>query len=163
MNETMEQLYLEDLKIGQKFNSSSYRIGAAQIQDFAAEFDPQPFHLDDAAAQATVFKGLAASGWHTAAIAMRLLVTGGLPLAGGLIGLGGEIAWPKPTRPGDTLHVESELVEITPSRSKPNQAVVSFQSTMLNQNGEAVYVVKSKLLVFKRAGALSEGIRRATA
>src|ERR1700680_451207 len=92
---------------------------AARIKEFAAEFDPQPFHLDDAAAKPSIFKGLAASGWHTAAVAMRLLVAGGLPFANGLLGLGGEIAWPRPTRPGDILHVESEIVEITPSRSKP--------------------------------------------
>jgi acyl dehydratase len=103
-----------------------------RIKAFAAEFDPQPFHLDEAAAQATVFHGLCASGWHTAAVAMRLMVTGGLPLGNGIIGLGGELAWPKPTRPGDTLQVESEILEILPSRSKPNQAVVKVKSTMLN-------------------------------
>jgi len=122
----------------------------AGIKNFAGEFDPQPFHLDEAAAQASVFRGLAASGWHTAAVAMRLMVTSGLPLADGIIGLGGEIAWPRPTRPGDTLHVESEIVAITASRSKPNQAVVSVSSRMLNQNGEAVYVFTPKVLVFRR-------------
>ena len=121
-----------------------------KIKDFAAEFDPQPFHLDETAAQASIFKGLAASGWHTAAIAMRLLVTGGLPLANGIIGLGGEITWPRPTRPGDSLHVDSEILDITPSRSKPNQAVVSVRSTMVNQKDESVYVLNAKLLVFKR-------------
>jgi acyl dehydratase len=115
----MKELYLDDLHVGQRFNSGSYVMEAARIKEFAAEFDPQPFHLEEAAAEASVFKGLAASGWHTAAAAMRLLVTGGLPFASGIVGLGGEIAWPKPTRPGDTLHVESEIVEITPSRSKP--------------------------------------------
>jgi acyl dehydratase len=147
-----ERLYLEDLEVGRKFNSDTYLVETPQITAFAAEFDPQPFHLDEAAAQASIFQGLAASGWHTAAVAMRLLVTGGLPLADGIIGLGGEIAWPKPTRPGDILHVESEIVEITPSRSKPRQAVVSIQSTMLNQYGDAVYIFKSKVLVFKRPG-----------
>jgi acyl dehydratase len=125
-------------------------MDAREIRAFAQEFDPQPFHLDEGAAQASVFQGLAASGWHTAAVAMRLLVTGGLPLADGIIGLGGEIAWPKPTRPGDVLHVESEILEIKPSQSKPRQAIVSIRSTMLNQGGEAVYVFKSKVLVFKR-------------
>ena len=122
----------------------------SMIKDFAAEFDPQPFHLDETSARASVFKGLAASGWHTAGIAMRLLVTGGLPLANGIIGLGGEINWPRPTRPGDSLHVDSEILDITPSRSKPSQAVVSVRSTMLNQNDEPVYVLSAKLLVFKR-------------
>ena len=143
----MKELYLDDLHVGQRFNSGSYVMEAARIKEFAAEFDPQPFHLEEAAAEASVFKGLAASGWHTAAAAMRLLVTGGLPLASGIVGLGGEIAWPKPTRPGDTLHVESEIVEITPSRSKPHQGIVTVRGTMFNQNQEAVYVLTAKLLV----------------
>jgi acyl dehydratase len=150
VTEKIEQLYLEDLRVGQRFTSGSYVVEAAQIKEFAAEFDPQPFHLEEAAAEVSVFKGLAASGWHTAAIAMRLLVTGGLPFANGLVGLGGEIAWPRPTRPGDTLHVESEIVEITPSRSKPQQGIVTVRSTMLNQNGEAVYLLTAKLLVVRR-------------
>jgi acyl dehydratase len=110
-------LYLEDLSVGQRFTSGTYRMDEERIKAFATEFDPQPFHLDAAAAQATLFRGLAASGWHTAAVAMRLLVTGGLPLGNGIIGLGGDLTWPNPTRPGDTLHVESEIVEIIPSRS----------------------------------------------
>jgi acyl dehydratase len=146
----MKELYLDDLHVGQRFNSGSYVMEAARIREFAAEFDPQPFHLDEAAAEASVFKGLAASGWHTAAAAMRLLVTGGLPFASGIVGLGGEIAWPKPTRPGDTLHVESEIVEITPSRSKPHQGIVTVRGTMFNQNEEAVYVLTAKLLVPRR-------------
>lgn len=123
MNPTItnvQGLYLEDLHVGQRFTSGAYFMDETRIKEFAREFDPQPFHLDEAAAQASVFSGLAASGWHTAAVAMRLLVDGGLPLGNGIIGLGGELAWPKPTRPGDTLHVESEILEIVPSRSKPN-------------------------------------------
>jgi acyl dehydratase len=146
----MEQLYLEDLRVGQRFTSETYLMEAARIKEFAAEFDPQPFHMDEGAAEANVFKGLAASGWHTAAVAMRLLVTGGLPFANGLVGMGGEVAWPRPTRPGDILHVESEIVEITPSRSKPNQGIVTVRSTTFNQHGEAVYVLTAKLLVLKR-------------
>ena len=119
-----DDLYLEDLQVGQRFTSDSFVITGERIKSFAQEFDPQPFHLDAAAAQDTVFRGLAASGWHTAAVAMKLLVTGGLPLGNGIIGLGGDLSWPKPTRPGDTVHVESEILEITPSKSKPNQAVV---------------------------------------
>lgn len=153
MNQTIEKqngLYLEDLYVGQRFSSGSYQMDEGRIKEFAAEFDPQPFHLDDAAARQTVFQGLAASGWHTAAVAMRLLVTGGLPLGNGIIGMGGDLQWPKPTRPGDTLHVESEVLEIVPSRSKPNQAVVKVRSTTLNQAGEAVHQFTSKVLVFKR-------------
>jgi acyl dehydratase len=145
-----QQMYLDDLHVGQRFRSGSCLMEAARIQEFAAEFDPQPFHLDEAAAEASVFRGLAASGWHTAAVAMRLLVAGGLPFANGIIGLGGEIAWPKPTRPGDTLHVESEITEIAPSRSKPQQGVVTVRSTMFNQEREAVYLLTAKLLVFRR-------------
>jgi acyl dehydratase len=149
MNE-LERLYLDDLRVGQRFTSGSYVMEAARIKEFAAEFDPQPFHLDEAAAEASVFEGLAASGWHTAAAAMRLLVTGGLPFANGIVGLGGEIAWPKPTRPGDSLHLESEIVEITPSRSNPQRGIVTVRSTMLNQSGEPVYQLTAKLLVVRR-------------
>ena len=150
-NLTAERLYLEDLRVGQRFTSGLYHMDEARIKAFAAEFDPQPFHLDESAAEASVFRGLTASGWHTAAIAMCLLVAGGLPLANGIIGMGGEIAWPKPTRPGDILRVESEILEVLPSRSKPNQGVVTVRSTTLNQNGEAVHLFTAKVLVFKRA------------
>ena len=140
---------LEDFAVGQIFRAGPLPVHAERIKAFAAEFDPQPFHLDEVAAEASVFKGLAASGWHTAAVAMRLLVDG-LPFANGIIGLGGDIAWPKPTRPGDTLQVESEIIEITPSRSKPQQGIVTVRSTMFNQDREAVYLLTAKLLVFRR-------------
>lgn len=152
-SETPRLLYLEDLHVGQRFTSGAYQVDEDRIKAFAAEFDPQPFHLDRAAAQAGIFGGLAASGWHTAAITMRLMVTAGLPFAAGIIGLGGEIAWPRPTRPGDILRVESEIVEILPSRSKPNQALVKVRSTTLNQDGEPVQVFTGKILAFKRAAA----------
>src|ERR1700693_4666496 len=147
----MEQLYLEDLRVDQRFASGTYVMEAPRIKAFAAEFDPQPFHIDGSAAEATVFKGLAASGWHTAAVAMRLLVTGGLPFAAGAVGLGGEIEWPRPTRPGDILHVEFEIMEIVPSRSKPNQGIVRVRNTTLNQHGEPVQIFTAKILAFKRA------------
>jgi acyl dehydratase len=147
------QLYLEDLQVGQQFMSENYVMEAEKIKEFAAEFDPQPFHLDEAAADASVFHGLAASGWHTAAVAMRLLVAGGLPFATGIVGLGGEISWPKPTRPGDTLHVETEIIEIAPSRSKPDRGIVTVRGTMFNQRQEAVYLLTAKLLVFRRAAS----------
>jgi acyl dehydratase len=155
MNETFEppqSLYLDDLHVGQRFTSGTYRMEEERMKAFAAEFDPQPFHLDDAAAKDSFFRGLAASGWHTAAATMRLMVTGGLPFAGGMVGLGGEISWTKPTRPGDTLHVESEILEINPLRSKPDRGVVTVRSVTLNQNGEQVQVLTSKILVFKRPG-----------
>src|SRR5215468_8996051 len=119
MSTTRETLYLDDLHIGLRFTSGTHAIDERQITAFAREFDPQPFHLDPDAAKASLFGGLAASGWHTAAITMRLQVDGGLPIRGGLVGLSVELAWPKPTRPGDILHVESEVVDVTPSRSRP--------------------------------------------
>jgi acyl dehydratase len=146
----MNLLYLDDMSVGMKFTSGTYLMDEAGIKAFAAQFDPQPFHLDEAAAQASVFQGLAASGWHTAAVAMRLLITGGLPFASGAIGLGGEIEWPRPTRPVDLLHVESEIVEILPSRSKPNQGIVRVRSTVLNQKGEPVQIFTAKILAYKR-------------
>ena len=145
-----EKLYLDDLHVGQRFTTGTYLMEEARIKEFAAEFDPQPFHLDQTAAEKSVFKGLVASGWHTASAAMRLLVDGGPPFANGIVGFGGEIAWPRPTRPGDILRVESEIVEITPSRSKPDQGIVTLRGTMLNQKGETVYMLTVKLLVSKR-------------
>jgi len=150
VTENAGPLYLEDLRTGQLFTSPTYVMDAGRIKEFASEFDPQPFHLDEDAAAGSIFKGLVASGWHTAAVAMRLLATGALQLAGGFIGLGGEVAWPRPTRPGDVLHLESEILEIRPSHSKPHQGIVTVRSTMLNQNGEPVYVLTAKLVVPRR-------------
>jgi acyl dehydratase len=144
-------VYLEDVRVGMRSVTGQYVVTEAEIKDFASKYDPQPFHLDEAAAQASVFKGLAASGWHTMAMTMRLLVDGGIPFAAGTIGFGGEIEWPRPTRPGDILYVESEVIEIVPSRSKPNQAVVKVRNVTMNQNQEPVQTLVAKLLVFKAA------------
>ena len=149
-----QRLHLEDLSVGQRFTSGTHAVDAAQIKAFAAQFDPQPFHLDDDAAKGTLFAGLAASGWHTAAITMRLLVESGLPIAGGIIGSGGEVSWPKPTRPGDVLHVVSEIEEVTPSRSRPNRGMVSVRSETRNQRDEVVQVLTSRLVVPRRVAAL---------
>jgi acyl dehydratase len=147
-------LYLEDLHVGQRFASEGECVMTAErMKAFATEFDPQPFHLDDAAAEKSVFRGLSASGWHTAAVTMQLLVTGGLPFAAGIVGLGGEISWPRPTRAGDVLRVESEIVEIVPSRSKPNQGIVKVRNTTLNQNGEAVQVFTASILSYRRTSS----------
>ena len=146
----MEKLYLEDLTVGQRFTSGTLTVTEAEIKEFAGRYDPQPFHLDDTAARRTLFGGLAASGWHTAAMTMRLLVEGGAPLAWGIIGGGGEIAWPRPTRPGDVLHVEGEVMEIVPSKSKADRGMVLMRSRTLNQNGEEVQVSTMKLVVPRR-------------
>jgi acyl dehydratase len=144
-------LYLDDLKAGDRFVSGEHVLDEAQILSFARQFDPQPFHLDHEAAKATLFGGLAASGWHTAAITMRLLVDQGLPLAGGIIGAGGEIAWPKPTRPGDVLHVETEVVSVTPSRSRPDRGMVVVRSETRNQHGDVLQQSTYKLVVPRKA------------
>lgn len=153
MLESTKRLFLEDLTPGQRFTSGTHLLDAAQIKAFAQQFDPQPFHLDEAAAQSSLFEGLAASGWHTAAITMRLQVESGLPISGGLIGAGGEINWPRPTRPGDILHVESEVLEVKPSRSRPARGMVTIRSETLNQRGEIVQTLTVKLVVPRRAGA----------
>jgi acyl dehydratase len=141
------RLYLDDLHVGQRFTSKTHTLDEAQIKAFAVQFDPQPFHTDKQAAERTFFNGLAASGWHTAAITMRLNVESGPPIAGGIVGAGGELNWPAPTRPGDVLHVESEIVEITPSRSRSDRGTIVLVSRTINQRGEAVQVLKAKLVV----------------
>ena len=146
----MAELYLEDFTVGQRFISATHRIDADQIKAFASRFDPQPFHTDDIAAQTSFFKGLAASGWHTAAITMSLLVKSDMPIAGGLIGAGGEIAWPRPTRPGDVLQVVSEILAVTPSRSRPERGTITVKSETRNQNGEVLQVLTSKMLVWRK-------------
>ncbi len=151
-----QALYLDDLRVGQIFVSATHAIDFDQIEAFALTFDPQPFHLDAEAAKDTFFGGLAASGWHVAAITMKLLVSGGAPIAGGVVGAGGEISWPKPTRPGDVLQVTSEVVEITPSRSRPNRGIAVLKSETRNQNGEAVQVLTARLIVPRRAESASQ-------
>jgi len=140
-------VYLDDLTVGQTFVSAEHQLDVEQVVAFARQFDPQPFHLDDAAAKQTFFKGLVASGWHTAAITMKLLVSGGAPIAGGVIGAGVEIEWPRPTQPNDRLHAESEIIDIRPSRSKPDRGLVMLRTTTINQNGDAVQVLTSRLVV----------------
>ena len=146
----MQELYLEDFAVGQRFISATHQLDAEQIKAFATRFDPQPFHTDEVAAQDSFFKGLAASGWHTAAITMSLLVKSGMPIAGGLIGAGGEISWPRPTRPDDVLQVESTVLEVTPSRSRPERGMITVKSETRNQNGEVVQVLTSKMLVWRK-------------
>jgi len=146
-----ELLYFDDLAVGDKFTSGTHEVTADDIKRFAGEFDPQPFHLDEEAARQSMFGGLAASGWHTAAITMRLLVTGGPRLANGILGAGGEIEWKAPTRPADVLRVDSEVVELIPSRSRPDRGVVVLRSRTVNQRGEVVQTLTAKLMVARRA------------
>ncbi len=150
---TAQPLYLDDMAVGDRFTSGEHAMDAAQIIAFAQQFDPQPFHLDDAAAQGTLFGGLAASGWHTAAVTMRLQVTSGLPIAGGIVGAGGELSWPRPTRPTDVLHVVSEVMAINPSKSKPDRGMVTVRSETLNQHGEVLQVSTVRIVVPRRPGA----------
>jgi acyl dehydratase len=148
----MTQRYLEDFAVGQVFaGSGRIRVDKERLKTFAAEFDPQPFHLDDEAARGSIFRGLAASGWHTAAMTMRLLVDSDFQPAGGIIGAGfDEMKWPRPVRPGDELRVESEILEVRPSKSRPGQGVIKVRTTTLNQDGEAVQVSVGNLIVPRR-------------
>jgi len=150
----MSRRYLEDFMVGQTFGSGRLRVDKEQIKAFAAEFDPQPFHLDEDAALDTIFGGLAASGWHTAALTMRLLVESEIAPAGGVVGAGfDEFRWPRPVRPGDELHIESEVLDVRPSRSRPNQGLIKVRTTTLNQNDEAVLVQIANLIVPRRQSA----------
>jgi acyl dehydratase len=144
-------IYPEDFAPGQKYVSGTLPVDAAAIQAFAAQFDPQPFHLDEDAARGSFFGGLAASGWHTAALTMRLLIGSGFRPAGGTIGsLDEELKWPRPVRPGDELHVEAEVLETRASSSRPGQGFIKCRTTTLNQKGEPVQVLIMNLLVQAR-------------
>jgi len=144
-------LYLEDFAVGQTFYSGSVIVTREAIKTYAAQYDPQPFHLDEAAARSTLFGGLAASGWHTVSLTMRLLVDGGAPIAGGIIGAAiDELRWPRPVRPGDRLRAESEVLEVQPSRSRPEQGRMRLRTTTFNQNDEPVLTFISNLIVPRR-------------
>ena len=149
---TEDRLYLDDLAVGQRFLSGTHPVDAARIATFAEEFDPQPFHLSDAGAAGSLFGSLAASGWHTAAITMRLFVDS-VPIAEGVIGAGAQVEWPQPTRPGDVLQLFSEIMDIVPSRSRPDRAIVTMRSETLNRRGEVVQILTAKLVVSKRPAA----------
>lgn len=143
-------LYLEDLPVGRRFCTGRHVLDEAQIKAFAQQFDPQPFHLDEALATQSLFGALAASGWHTAALTMRLLVTSDMKIAGGLIGAGAEISWPAPTRPGDALYVESEVLEVTPFRSRSDRGLVTVRSETLNQRGDVLQRMVAKLIAQRK-------------
>jgi acyl dehydratase len=144
-------LYFEDIAAGQTYRSPGLRIDAASITAFAAEFDPQPFHLDDRAARESIFEGLAASGWHTAALTMKLCLMSDFRPVSGILGVGGELTWLKPVRPGDELRVEIEVLEARSSRSRPRQGLVKLRITTLNQAGDAVQTFTPTLFVDRRS------------
>jgi acyl dehydratase len=143
--------YLEDIHVGDRFRSGDYAVTEREIIEYATRYDPQPFHTDTTAAPHPVFGGLVASGWFTASITMRLLAQSEIRIAGGLIGLGvDELRWPRPVRPGDTLHVEVEVLEVRPSRSHPDRGIVRVRNTTLNQKKEVVQTLVTALFVPRR-------------
>jgi acyl dehydratase len=151
----MSQRYFEDLKAGDRFKSGTYKVTEEQIVSFAREFDPQPFHLDPAVARQPIFKGLIASGWHTAAITMRLFVQT-LNFSEGAIGLGvDELRWPNAVRPGDVLQVETEIVDLRESRSKPSHGIVRIRNVTTNQRGEVVQTMFASALVLRRSDRIT--------
>ena len=150
-------LHLEDLAPGMSWETGAHTLTSGEMTAFAATFDPQPFHLDYAAAGDSLFGGLAASGWHTAAVTMRLQVEGGPRIAGGLIGAGGHIDWPRPTRAGDTLRAVCEVVAVRESRSRPGRGLVTMRTTTLNQDDEVAQVFEATIVVPRRAPAGSPG------
>lgn len=146
-------LYLEDIKVGDRFVSREYEMKLEEIKQFAQAYDPQEFHLDeDKAEDHPIFQGIAASGWHTAAVTMRLW-TECFPIAKGLIGAESSLRWPRPTRPGDRLHVEVEIDAITPSKSRNDRALVSYVTQALNQHGDVLFISTTKIIVFKKETA----------
>ena len=148
----MDELFLEDLAPGQRYGSNKrIAVTAEEVTGFAAQYDPQPFHLDEEAGRNSVFGGLAASGWHTAAMTMWMLVESDLWPNGGIVGAGmDELRWPRPVHPGDELHIETEIVEVRPSRSRPEQGLVKARTTTFNQRGEPVQVLVANLVVPRR-------------
>ena len=147
---TSDGLFLDDVHVGMRLVSATHVLDTAQIKEFARQFDPQPFHLDEAAATGSLFEGLAASGWHTAAITMKLITTMRPHIAGGIIGAGAELNWPTATRAGDVLRVESEVIEIRPSRSRPDRGIVLMRSYTRNQRDEIRQDLVAKLVMFRR-------------
>jgi acyl dehydratase len=146
----MAARYFEDLKKGALFLSAPFHVTEEGIIDFADQYDPQAFHLDPEKARRSVFGGLAASGWHTAAITMRLFVQT-VDFAEGAIGLGvDELRWPVPVRPGDELRVQTEIVDVRASKSKPDHGIIRLRNMTTNQRGEVVQTMEAGALVPRR-------------
>ena len=150
----MNELYLEDLHVGDRFGSDTIEVTEESIFEFARQFDPQPFHLDADAANKSIFKELTASGWHTAAMSMRLFVTGDFKPVGGSIGLAvDELRWPQPVRPGDILKVETEILDVRKSRSKPDRGIIRIRNITTNQRGEIVQTFLAFVMIRRRPPA----------
>jgi len=149
----MKEHYFDDLKVGDRFKSEPLNVTEKQLIEFAHKFDPQMFHLSRKRAERTIFKGLIASGWHTAAITMRLFVQT-LNFAEGAIGLGvDELRWPDVVRPGDVITVETEIVDLRPSRSRPAYGIIRLRNVTTNQRGEIVQTMLASAMVPMRAKA----------
>ena len=145
-----DALFLEDLCVGRRFFAGPLMVSAEDIKTFARAYDPQFFHVDEAAAVDSPFGGLVASGWQTAALTMRLLVCEGSPFGRGVIGAGVEVQWPAPVRPGDSISIESEIIGIVRSRTHSDRGRVTFTTTTRNQRGETVQRLTATLVVFGR-------------
>jgi acyl dehydratase len=151
---TLQELFFEDLAAGQVYRTGVYVMSADEIKAFARQYDPQPFHVDESAARDSIFEGLAASGWHTAAVTMKLLVEGPFRLAGGNIGARlEELRWPRPTRPGDELRVETEVLEVRPSETRPGHGWARVRTTTFNQSGDVAQSYIGNLIVQRRLGS----------
>jgi acyl dehydratase len=149
----VNERYLEDIRKGDQFRTVNYTVIENEMIEYARRYDPQPFHTDPVAARESVFGGLVASGWYTAAVTMRLIVQGEVHIAGGLIGMGvEELRWRRPVLPGDTLHVEVEVLEVRPSHSHPDRGIVRVHNTTLNQRDEIVQTMVTALFVPRRDG-----------
>jgi acyl dehydratase len=148
-----ERYFLENFAVGQVFVSGRKRVDTEEIKAFATQYDPQPYHLDEEAALKSPFQGLAASGWHTAAMTMRLMVDGEFRPAGGILGVGfDELRWPRPVRPGDELHAKSEILEVRPSKTRPDRGMIRVRTTTFNQNDQEVQSFTGNLIVPRRPG-----------
>lgn len=143
--------YLDDFAVGDAFTSGPVEVTEADILAFARQFDPQPFHMDHEAAGASMFAGLAASGWHTAALTMRMLVDAKIGIVNGIIGVGVEqLNWPRAVRPGDRLTIRSEVLDVRPSQSKPDRGILRLRTETLNQDGAVVQSFIANLIVKRR-------------
>jgi acyl dehydratase len=150
----VNEKYLEDLHVGDRFGSDTIAVTNETIFEFARQFDPQPFHLEVEAAEKSIFGELTASGWHTAAMSMRLFVTGEFKPVGGSIGLAvDELRWPQPVRPGDVLQVETEILDVRKSRSKPDRGIIRIRNVTTNQRGEIVQTFLAFVMVRRRPAA----------